>query len=125
MRCTPTFHGRPRHDHVLVKENPTGRQYFAQLLLVFVCQVEEIKHEMAYIYSLDAPTGTLHQRRDRDLGFHRLRCRLVRSSACRFIPLNTIIRGALIIKDYGTEGDYLVIDSVDTDMWRRIKKMRE
>ncbi|RDB28873.1 hypothetical protein Hypma_015251 [Hypsizygus marmoreus] len=121
LRRSPNFHGRQRNDYVLV--NGVDKKFFAQLLLIFSCRVDDTEFKMAYIYPLDAPPGTIHRRRDRDLGFYRLRSRLRKD--CMFISVESIIRGALIAKDYAKDGDYLVVDCVDADLWRRMKQLRK
>jgi len=42
-----------------------------------------------------------------------------------FISVESIVQGALLVKDFGAEyGDeYLVIDVVDSDMWLRLKTL--
>ncbi|OJA17542.1 hypothetical protein AZE42_04203 [Rhizopogon vesiculosus] len=39
----------------------------------------------------------------------------------QFIPLQSIIRGALLVQD--AYFDFLVVDAVDSDMFLRVKKM--
>jgi hypothetical protein len=39
------------------------------------------------------------------------------------IPLTCIIRGAVLVEDIKHKDDYFVIDTVDEDMFLRVKKM--
>ena len=85
--------------------------------------VDGKKYSMALIHPYDAPVGTINQRRDRDLHF--LKVGAKPHGASEFISVESIIRGALLIKDYGHEGHFLVVDLVDPDMWFRVREMRE
>jgi hypothetical protein len=93
---------------------------FAQLLLLFVCTVESTVYHLALVHPFDAPTGTLH-RKDKDLNLHRVRERNRDSS--EFVSVNSIIRGALLADDSEKEGDKLVVDIIDTDMFLRMKEL--
>jgi hypothetical protein len=122
LRCNPMFHNHPRYDHVLI--NTVDKLIFGQLLLVFTCVVGGVTYPFALIQPLDAPIGRRRQKdiqKDNDLGFCRLRTRP--RSASEFISVRSIICGALIAQDFEMPGDYLVVDSVDTDMFLRIKAM--
>ena len=39
------------------------------------------------------------------------------------IPLNYIVRGAVLVEDAQYSGDYFVIDTLDEDMFLRVHKM--
>jgi hypothetical protein len=67
---------------------------------------------------LDAPIGPCRQK-DVDLGFYQV-CAKPRQSS-EFISVHSIVRGALIVDDPEWEGDLLVIDLVDTDMFLCLK----
>ncbi|KAF9455950.1 hypothetical protein BDZ94DRAFT_1353726 [Collybia nuda] len=120
LRCNPSFHGAPRNDGVLI-DHGEGRVLFAHLLFVFTCTVEDTIFQVAFVHPLDAPIGTLHWRRDHDLRFIRLRAQ--KREASQFVLIKSIIRGIPITKDFGTEGDYLAMDSIDADLSRRIGKI--
>jgi hypothetical protein len=77
---------------------------------------------MALIHPYDALPGTINQRRDRAFRFHKLKAKPRASS--EFISVESIVRGALVVEDYGTEGHFLVVDVVDADMWFQVKNMR-
>jgi len=39
------------------------------------------------------------------------------------IPLESIVRGALLVEDTNTPGDFFVVDTVDGDMFLRIASL--
>ena len=59
-----------------------------------------------------------HSQADKDLGFIRVRSSPRKPS--ELIHIGSIIRGALVIKDFQREGDHLVVDTVDADMYMRL-----
>lgn len=74
---------------------------------------------LALVLPLDAPIGPRHII-DRDLRLTRLRARPAASS--EFIPVRSIIRGALLIPDFDTNSDFFLVDYVDTDMFLRTER---
>jgi hypothetical protein len=42
---------------------------------------------------------------------------------CEFISVHSIIRSALLVPNFESKGDHLVVDIVDADMYFRIKAM--
>ncbi|EDQ99267.1 uncharacterized protein LACBIDRAFT_335192 [Laccaria bicolor S238N-H82] len=122
LRVNPKFHNKERYDYVVVKID-SKKFIFAQLLCIFSCEVKSTKYFLALILPLDLPPSLTNRGRDRELRFTRLRSR-PRLSSC-FISVESIVRGALISKDYGAEyGDeYLVVDVVDFDLWLRLKTL--
>ncbi|KAJ7919809.1 hypothetical protein B0H13DRAFT_1988027 [Mycena leptocephala] len=118
LRCNPSFHNRPRFDGALVKT--VAGDIFVQLIYVFAISVNNEKQCFALVQPLDAPRGALSAK-DKALGFYRVRAKPRQAS--EFIPVRSIIRGALLASDSSRPGDFLVIDLVDVDMWLRLKQM--
>ncbi|EPQ50176.1 hypothetical protein GLOTRDRAFT_82536 [Gloeophyllum trabeum ATCC 11539] len=120
LRCTPSFQESPRYDCVMV--NTTNGTIFAKLIFCFTCKVADSSYPIALIQPFDAPTGP-RRRKDKDLCFYRVKAR-TRSEA-EFIDARSILRGALLAPDFeeGHEDEYLVMDTVDTDMFLRLKHM--
>ena len=56
---------------------------------------------------------------DRELGL----CRVRVKQRPEFIPLRSIVRGAVLYKDPGKVSDYLAVDTVDSDMFLRLKEL--
>lgn len=83
--------------------------------------VDDIPYPIALIQPYDATTGR-RTRKDKDLGFYRVRAKP--RAACEFISVQSIVRGILLAQDPADEqkpDEFLIIDSVDTDMFLRMK----
>ncbi|KAI9443747.1 hypothetical protein BJY52DRAFT_1206738 [Lactarius psammicola] len=107
LYCSPGFHGRERHDFVILKT--TTGFIFAQLVFIFTISVAERKYPLCMVCPLDIiPTGQSRVS-DRDL---RLRCLRARQST-EFFFAQSIVRGAPLIQDFAKLGDYFVMDVVD------------
>ena len=119
LRCTPSFSGQARYDHVLFNDNE-GKIGFAQLVLTFLFEQEGQMIPIALIQQLDVPTAH-RSKKDCHLGLHRLRERP--RSQCDFIYLRSVVRGALITRDQDHDRDWFLVDAVDQDMFLRVKKM--
>lgn len=88
---------------------------------MFKFTVSNHTFELALVLPMDAPTGS-RRSMDRNLGLTRLRARPLASS--EFISLQSIVRGALLVPDYDNNGDFFLVDLVDTDMFLRAKSLR-
>ncbi|KIM61708.1 hypothetical protein SCLCIDRAFT_121546, partial [Scleroderma citrinum Foug A] len=95
LRCSPSFHGHARHDCVILR---TSQQcdIFGRLLFLFTCS-------------------------DKHLGFWRVREQPCTSS--EIFSVQSIVRGALLFPDSARDGEHLVIDTIDTDMFLRVQEM--
>ena len=60
------------------------------------------------------------RRKDKDLGIYRLQ---LRARGHQIISLESVVRGALIVSDADKPEEYLVVDTVDTDMFLRMKQL--
>ncbi|KAJ7078038.1 hypothetical protein B0H15DRAFT_789221 [Mycena belliarum] len=118
LRCNPKFHGHPRYDAVLVKT--TNEPFFAQLIYMFSCTVEERLHPFALVLPLDAPTGRMGKK-DKALRFHRVHAKPRRNS--EFISVHSVIRGALLAPDFDKPGEFIVVDIADGDISLRLKTL--
>ena len=120
LRCNPQFHGHPRYDFIIA-DIPSRGRIFARLVCVFVCHVNECDYHFALVQALDKNTRTSTKSADKDLSIFRQRIRP--RNRCKVIPLTCIIRGAVLAEDIKHKDDYFVIDTVDEDMFLRVKKM--
>lgn len=125
LRCSPDFYNHPRYDCVIVEgsEGP----FFAQIIMLFSCVVGGKLFPLALVHPFDEPVATSNAKLDKDLGFYRVRARKRMQST--FISIYAIIRGTLLVEDYGfksTDGmkEYLVVDSVDSDLFLRMKSLQ-
>lgn len=117
LRCNPSFFGHKRYDHALVEEG--GHHFFVHLLCLFQVSVGAQLHPLAYVETYCRPPGHM-RRKDKDLGIYRLQ---LRTSKYQIISLESVVRGALIVSDVDNPGEYLVVDTVDTDMFLRMKQL--
>lgn len=78
---------------------------------------------MALVLPFDTPRAAANRRRDKELRFTRVHPRARAQSV--FINTNAIIRGALLAADgLSSEGEYLVVNFIDQDMWARLKTIK-
>ncbi|KAG1858282.1 hypothetical protein C8R48DRAFT_748763 [Suillus tomentosus] len=117
LRCNPLFFGSPHFDCVFIRQTE-DKVILGQLLFLFECLIGDRNFPLALIHPFDAPTGQC-SRKDRDLNLFRVRAR--RRAEAWFFSVRSIIRGALLVPDGPL--DYLVVDTVDTDMFLRMKMM--
>jgi len=119
LRCSPKFSGRPRYDFVIANR-PQGR-IFAQLVFVFICQVNGHDYHLALIQPLEKVTRPNTRSLDRGLSIFRWHIRA--RNRCEVIPLDCIVRGAVLVADTRYKGDYFIVDTLDEDMFLRVKVM--
>jgi hypothetical protein len=119
LRCSPQFHNHPRYDFVLV--HTLDKLIFAQLIFAFSIVIGNDTYPIVLIQPLDAPPGS-RSIKEKELNLIRLRPRPRASS--EFIFVRSIIRGAPVAKDFGKPYDYLVMDTVDPDLFFRLKSIQ-
>ncbi|KAK0436805.1 uncharacterized protein EV420DRAFT_1281073 [Desarmillaria tabescens] len=129
LRCSPNFHNHPRYDCVIVKDD--DGPYFAQLVQVFTCNIGGKDFPLALIQPFTEAVSLTTAKLDEDLGFYRVSAK--KRDECIFISIYSIIRGALLVEDFGfnrgstnqsnQSKEYLVVDIVDEDMYLRMKAL--
>ncbi|KAK1224722.1 hypothetical protein PQX77_012354 [Marasmius sp. AFHP31] len=85
------------------------------------CEVLSEVYEFALVQPYNAPKGPITSA-ERDMGLYRVRAELRKDSI--FIPVRTIIRGAVLVERYGQDfgdDDYFVMDDIDEDMFIRMQ----
>ncbi|KAF9470013.1 hypothetical protein BDZ94DRAFT_1329905 [Collybia nuda] len=117
LRCSPNFFSKERYDCVLV--HSSERDFFARLLHVFTFTFEDITLPIGLILPMSEIKPL--RRKDKELNLHRLRP--IRQANATFISLWSIIRGVFLVPECTTDGDLVVVDIVDTDMFLRIWAM--
>ncbi|KAG1903490.1 uncharacterized protein F5891DRAFT_946968 [Suillus fuscotomentosus] len=116
LRCNPKFFNAPRFDCVFIQTNQ--KVILGRLLLLFECPVGDNVFPLALVHPYDAPIG-VRLRKDKHLNL--LRVRAKPRAQAEFFSTRSIIRGALLVHDENL--DYFVVDTVDTDMFLRVKEM--
>ena len=93
-----------------------------QLVHVFTCRISKEVFRLALVQSLDrrVPRG-LKGATDKALSIQRWS--MHPQNRCEVIPLDCIVHGAVLVKDPKPNGDYLVIDALDNDMFLRVLKI--
>ena len=117
LRCNKSFHGHPRYDHILVKSE--NGHFFARILCLFRVTVDTQSHALAYVEVYCRPPGSM-RRKDKDLGLYRLR---LKANRYKIISLESVVRGALLVPDSINPEEYLVVDTIDADMFLRLKSL--
>ncbi|KAG1840105.1 hypothetical protein C8R48DRAFT_621151 [Suillus tomentosus] len=118
LRCSPMFHGLPRYDFVILQTEASV--IFAQLLMVFTCMVGDVQYPIMLTLPYDQPVGA-RPWKDKDLDFWRVKAK-PRVSA-EFFSVQSIIRGCVLVEDSSRPNEALVVDTLDTDMFLRIKEI--
>ncbi|KAG1779158.1 hypothetical protein EV702DRAFT_1178670 [Suillus placidus] len=107
--CSPHFFGAPYFDCVFI-QMATKKVIFGRLIFLFECIVGKHTFLLALVHPFDAPTGAC-LRKDKNLNFFR----------AQFFSVRSIICGALLVPD--GPFDHLVVDTVDSDMFLRMREM--
>ncbi len=115
--CSPDFNHCPRYDFVLAQ---TGdRPLFAQLVMIFKCNVHGKMFPCMLVWPFDQPVGGLSEQKDQDLGLYHVKTR-PNGTPC-LISIYSVLWGALLIEDAAAPKEYLVVDTVDLDMFLRMQ----
>ncbi|KAG2336213.1 hypothetical protein BDR05DRAFT_1006072 [Suillus weaverae] len=120
LRCNPKFFGSPRYDCVMIKTE--HQPFFARLIYMFRCKVGGTELSIALIHPYDVGIG-VRRRQDLDLGLWRVQAK-PRSSS-EFVFVDSIIRGAALASDPEAVNDYFIIDTIDTDIFLRMKALQD
>jgi len=114
------FNKHPRYDFVIITTR-LQRLAFARLVFIFVCQVNGHNHQLALIQPLEKKSRPNANSVDRSLSIYRWHLR--DRSRCEVIEVGCIVRGAVLVEDTKYSGDYFVIDTLDEDMFLRVRGM--
>ncbi|KAG2063088.1 hypothetical protein BDR04DRAFT_1131147 [Suillus decipiens] len=120
LRCSPLFHNFPQYDCVILQTQ--ARVIFGCLLMLFTCVMDGQTHPVALVHPYDAPVGQCSLK-DKHFQFWCVHARPRISS--EFFSVHLIIHGAALAEDHSIQGDYLVIDTIDTDMFLHMKLMHK
>lgn len=122
LHANPDFHRRPRYNYVMIQASNT-EVMFAQILYIFGVTVNNTEMHVALVLPFDETPDRQHHERDEALHFTRVQAR--HRSKATFIHVQSIVRGAILVKDFEAEhGDeYIVMDVLDADLWWRMKSV--
>ncbi|KAF8452167.1 hypothetical protein L210DRAFT_3608318 [Boletus edulis BED1] len=120
LRCNPAFHGKPRYDSVVFQVSPEDVA-FARLVLMFSCSIPPFgTYDFALVRPLTADIAPSHRPFDEALRLKRVKARP--RTASMFIPICSIVRGALLYPDPKHKDEFFVVDHIDGDMLLRMKE---
>ncbi|KAG1887716.1 hypothetical protein F4604DRAFT_1877523 [Suillus subluteus] len=119
LRCSPMFHGLPQYDFVIL-QTEVG-VIFTQLLLVFTCTVGNDQYPIVLTLPYDQPVGAC-PRKDKDFNFWQVKAKPRVST--EFFLVQSIVRGCVLVEDSSRPNEALVIDTLNTDMFLRMKEIR-
>ena len=89
------------------------------LLHLFKVTVGTQSHALAYVESYGRPPGSMW-RKDKDLGLY---CFQLKATQYEIISLESIVCGALLVSDPENPEHCFVVDTVDSDMFLRMKNL--
>ncbi|KIK14665.1 hypothetical protein PISMIDRAFT_116623 [Pisolithus microcarpus 441] len=115
LRCSALFHGKPRYDCILFQLSP-NEIAFARLVFMFLCNIPDFgKYDFALVHPYTANVSATRHSFDDDFRITRVKARP--RTASMFIPIRSIVRGALLYPDPKHKEEYLVVEHVDGDMF--------
>jgi hypothetical protein len=126
LQCHPDLHHHEHYDYVLIKVDDNSF-IFALLLYLFSINYSKTTHVLALILPMDVPPLLAGCACDATLQFTRvLACPYAKSAV---VSVDTIVQGVLLVKEYGVPfeiraSSHIVIDTIDADMWWRMKSIK-
>ncbi|KAI9568408.1 hypothetical protein HD554DRAFT_2038953 [Boletus coccyginus] len=117
--CNLCFFGKPQYDCAVI-QLIAMEVTFVHLILVFTCHILELDgmFEFALVQSYLTRTGPARQL-DCDLKLSHVKASVQSSSI--FIPVASIIHGALLAPDTGNKDDAFIVNYLDDDMFLHMK----
>lgn len=119
LQCNPQFYGKPCYNCALIQLTTT-MVAFVRFILIFTCRIPELdgSFEFALVQPFTRRTGA-SRRLDHDLNLICLKA-APRSSSI-FIPIASIVRGAVLAPDPENADEFLTLSYLDDDMFLRLK----
>ncbi|KIK73608.1 hypothetical protein PAXRUDRAFT_177985 [Paxillus rubicundulus Ve08.2h10] len=111
IQCSPLFFGSPHLDCAII--NMQNSPIFDHLILLFKCHIADEDYDFALVQPYDVP--------DKHLNFGCVCARPCASS--EIFLVKSIIHGVALAEDSTKLGDFLVIDTIDTDMFLHMQVM--
>lgn len=117
LRCNPVFHGKPRYDCALIHltESETA---FVRLIYIFSCKIKLDGDDQTFQFALVQPyTAGLGARRRIDEDLKLICVKATARSSPIFIPVISILRGAVLYPDPANRDEFFVVRHLDGDMF--------
>ncbi|EKM49670.1 uncharacterized protein PHACADRAFT_201366 [Phanerochaete carnosa HHB-10118-sp] len=120
LRCSPDFYKKPQYDGAIVDAGG-GKCVIVKLHFTFVIDCGSKLYPLALVQAMQIPGSPQAQCNvDYNLALYRVKAK----RAPVFIPLQSIIHGALLYSDPLRTDEYLVVDTIETgDIFLRLKEM--
>ena len=109
------FHGHLRHDGIIFQNKDS--YFFAKLHFVFTCSIQNQTYSLALVQSYKTPASPRSS--DTELGLFRIKLKTPLS--WDIISTNSIVRGAFIVDNPDDCREAFVLDTIDSDMYLRLK----
>ncbi|KIJ07472.1 hypothetical protein PAXINDRAFT_90348, partial [Paxillus involutus ATCC 200175] len=120
IRCNPSFHGKPHYDSVLFQIS-VEKVAFARLVFMFSCNIPSFgTYDFALVRPLTADISANWNLFDEAFRLTHVKARPC--AASMFIPIRSIVRGALLYPDPKHKDKLLVVEHVDGDMFLHMKE---
>ncbi|KAG1734053.1 uncharacterized protein EDB91DRAFT_1238464 [Suillus paluster] len=116
LRCTPMFHGSPQYDCIILQTDT--HIIFGKLMSIFTCTVGDVQYPITLVLPYDQLVG-VHPQKDKDFQFWQVKTKPRAST--EFFSVYSIIRGCMIVEDPRRPVEFLVVDTVDTDMFLQMQ----
>ncbi|KAG1720903.1 uncharacterized protein EDB91DRAFT_1240362 [Suillus paluster] len=94
---------------------------FGKLVLILTCTVGDVQYPVTLVLPYDQPVG-IRPQKDKDFQFWHIK-RKPRASA-EFFSVHSIVRGCMIVEDVSRPDEFLIVDTIDTDMFLRMQDIR-
>ena len=118
LQCNPSFFGSLRFDTALI-QHTADKMVFVRLLFMFTCQISTFG---TFKFALVQPYTLARSGHRLDCDFQLTRVKALPSTSSMFIPLESIIRGAVLVPS-DSANKYFVVDHLDSDMFLRMKAL--
>ncbi|KAF8439411.1 hypothetical protein L210DRAFT_3612603 [Boletus edulis BED1] len=120
IHCNPLFHGKPRYDAIIFQIS-LNEVAFAHLEFMFSCDIPGFgKYDFALVRPLTAAISANRNSFDEALRLTHVKARP--HTASMFIPIRSIVQGALLYPDLKHKDEFLVVEHIDGDMFLRMKE---
>ncbi|KAF8837802.1 hypothetical protein BDN67DRAFT_991595 [Paxillus ammoniavirescens] len=119
LQCNLQFYGKPCYDCALIQQMETTVTFIC-FILIFTCCIPELDgtFEFALVQPFTRRTGA-SRHLDRDLNLIRLKTDP--QSPSIFIPIASIVRGAVLAPNPENADEFLMLSYLDDDMFLRLK----